>query len=126
MQETSISRVLVKGKCPKCREGNMFKFPISNIRNFANMNEHCPNCGLRFEVEPGFFIGAMYISYGFSVAILIATGIILSFMSITNTMVYVLTTFGISLLFLPFVFRISRILFLHWFGGVKYKGTPNS
>jgi len=28
------------------------------------MNEHCPHCGLRFEREQGYFLGAMYISYG--------------------------------------------------------------
>lgn len=28
------------------------------------MHERCPGCGLKFEREPGYFLGAMYISYG--------------------------------------------------------------
>lgn len=121
MQQKNTSKVLAEGKCPQCHEGNMFKYPLTQIRHFAKMNQLCPNCGLRFEVEPGFFIGAMYISYGFSVAILITIGLILSFSGVTSTFTYVVATFGVSLLLLPIIFRYSRILFLHWFGGVKFK-----
>jgi uncharacterized protein (DUF983 family) len=28
------------------------------------MHERCPECGLKFEREDGYFLGAMYISYG--------------------------------------------------------------
>jgi len=28
------------------------------------MHECCPSCGLKFEREPGYFLGAMYLSYG--------------------------------------------------------------
>ncbi len=28
------------------------------------MHEYCPECGLKFEREQGYFLGAMYISYG--------------------------------------------------------------
>ena len=28
------------------------------------MHERCPSCGLKFEREQGYFLGAMYISYG--------------------------------------------------------------
>ena len=27
------------------------------------MNERCPDCGLKFEREQGYFLGAMYFSY---------------------------------------------------------------
>jgi uncharacterized protein (DUF983 family) len=33
------------------------------------MYDHCPNCNLKFEREQGYFIGAMYINYGATVAI---------------------------------------------------------
>jgi hypothetical protein len=41
------------------------------------MNPRCPNCNLDYEVEPGFFYGALYISYIFSVGIFAAVTIIL-------------------------------------------------
>ena len=31
------------------------------------MRDACPVCGLRFEREPGYFLGAMYVSYGLSI-----------------------------------------------------------
>jgi uncharacterized protein (DUF983 family) len=47
--------------CPKCREGRMFQGSI--IAGFPRMRERCPVCGLKFEREQGYFLGAMYISY---------------------------------------------------------------
>ena len=32
------------------------------------MHEDCPHCGHHFEKEPGFFIGAMYVSYALTLA----------------------------------------------------------
>ena len=28
------------------------------------MHERCPSCGVKFEREPGFFLGSIYINYG--------------------------------------------------------------
>lgn len=41
------------------------------------MNQRCPACGLKFEREPGYFLGAMYFSYAIAtVAIsLLAVGV---------------------------------------------------
>ena len=34
------------------------------------MHERCPVCGLRFEREEGYFLGAMYISYALAVPLM--------------------------------------------------------
>ena len=34
------------------------------------MNDPCPVCGLVFEREPGYFLGAMYFSYALAVFII--------------------------------------------------------
>ncbi|MBU6274968.1 MAG: DUF983 domain-containing protein, partial [Bacteroidetes bacterium] len=39
------------------------------------MHDDCPHCGFHFEIEPGFFWGAMYISYAFSVAVSVIFGV---------------------------------------------------
>lgn len=36
------------------------------------MYERCPVCGLKFEREPGYFLGAMYIGYGLGIGALAA------------------------------------------------------
>jgi len=33
------------------------------------MNERCPNCSVKFEREPGFFLGSIYINYGLTALI---------------------------------------------------------
>jgi uncharacterized protein (DUF983 family) len=47
---------VVRMRCPRCRRGRMFK-------GLLQMNDPCPVCGLIFEREEGYFLGAMYVSY---------------------------------------------------------------
>ena len=49
-------------RCPVCLEGRMF---AGGFR----MNEQCPVCGHRFMREPGYFQGAMYVSYALATAV---------------------------------------------------------
>lgn len=42
--------------CPNCGGGGLFAGPLK-------MHEDCPSCGLRFEREEGFFLGAMVFNY---------------------------------------------------------------
>jgi len=60
-------------RCPRCRIGNIFRYSI--FRGFPGMHERCPTCDLKFDREPGYFLGAMYVSYGLGIGIiaLIAT-----------------------------------------------------
>jgi len=120
MKKKEAYQAILESKCPKCRQGNMFIFPINKITKFTKMRQHCEVCGLRFEVEPGFFFGAMYISYAFTVSIIILTGIILWLFELGNMLLFILSVFTTVIILLPFIFRFSRVLFLHLFGGVKY------
>lgn len=49
-------------KCPSCGEGDMFKKPLK-LSNPIDMYETCTHCGQKFEPEPGFYYGAMFLSY---------------------------------------------------------------
>ena len=119
MPVRSKLRAILEAKCPKCWEGNMFMFPISNFRKFSHMHTHCPHCNLRFEVEPGFFIGAMYVSYAMSLVILFVTSVLIY--TIFNNPEFHFYVIGIPLTvlsLLPIMYRYSRVLFLHLFGGI--------
>lgn len=50
----------VRLRCPRCREGHLFTGPMT-------MNKACPNCGLVFEPEPGFYLGSIYANYAATV-----------------------------------------------------------
>ena len=59
---------IFRQRCPRCRMGKIF--PRSVFLGFPKMHQRCPVCQLRFEREPGYFLGAMYISYGLGVVII--------------------------------------------------------
>jgi uncharacterized protein (DUF983 family) len=52
-------------KCPRCQEGDLFIKPF-DFSKPVNMPEMCPVCHQKYEPEPGFYYGAMFISYIFS------------------------------------------------------------
>ncbi|MEM1319635.1 MAG: DUF983 domain-containing protein [Bacteroidota bacterium] len=62
--------------CPRCRSSKLFKEPFEFSDPLA-MHEQCAVCGQRFEPEPGFYYGAMFISYGLSSILLLVPSLIL-------------------------------------------------
>ncbi|MGA9543437.1 MAG: DUF983 domain-containing protein [Candidatus Sulfotelmatobacter sp.] len=60
-------RDILRQRCPRCRTGSIFRYSI--FRGFPKMHDRCPVCDLKFDREPGYFLGAMYVSYGLGVVI---------------------------------------------------------
>ena len=56
--------------CPRCRAGKIFRGSI--FLRFPKMYERCEVCDLKFEREPGYFLGAMYVSYGLALTTIAA------------------------------------------------------
>ena len=52
----------IRLKCPRCYVGPLYRRPFF-------MNSHCFHCGLKFEREQGYFVGAIYINYAATIAI---------------------------------------------------------
>jgi len=78
------------------------------------MNEKCPNCSSKFEKEPGFFIGAMYVSYGLVVFEGILTYVITRLFTSNPTILISVILSAIVVLSIP-NYRFSRILWIHMF-----------
>lgn len=105
----------------------MFKHPNHDYLHFDQMHEHCPHCGLKYEVEQGFFWGAMYFSYAFAVAVVVIVGGALYLSTGSNTVWhYLAAIFGVMIPLMPLFFRYSRALMLHLFGGVSYDPAQDS
>jgi uncharacterized protein (DUF983 family) len=68
---------ILTGSCPKCQNESMYfdKNPL-HLTKVLKMNEKCSHCGLKYLLEPSFFYGAMYVSYGLNVAVGIAAFIV--------------------------------------------------
>lgn len=122
MKAKNYREALFSGKCPACREGDIFKFPLSRIRKFAAMNPACPVCGAGFEPEPGFYFGSMFITYAFNVAIVVTSGVLLYYFWSLPEWLFLTLVGLLAFGTMPISFRISRTLWLYWFGGLRYRG----
>lgn len=121
MQERTYLAALLKAKCPRCRQGDLFTHPATSLLKFNIMNDTCPCCGVGLQPEPGFYQGAMYVGYGFTVAVIVAVTIVLYyFMGNPSEWVYIGTVIAIMFLLVPLNYRYSRVVYLYLFGGIKY------
>ena len=122
MKEKGVLQAIIQGNCPRCRSGKMFKYSVFNIPKLNKIHAQCTECDLQYEREPGFFYGAMYVSYAFSVGVLLITTLVIyQLFPKAELATYIISVSVISFLTYPVNFRYSRILFLHLFGGVSYR-----
>ena len=120
----SDAAALLALRCPRCHEGKIFSTSAFSF-HFADMPAACPVCGQATEPEPGFYFGAMFVSYAFSVGIFAVTALVLYFLFGDPAIwVYVVTVAGVATLLTPLSVRYSRMLMLYWFGGVHYHPRP--
>ena len=113
---------ILTGSCPKCQNESMYldKNPL-HLAKVLKMNENCSHCGLKYQLEPSFFYGAMYVSYGLNVAVGIAAFIV-SFVFFGTTIEESFLAIVIALIVLfPFVLRLSRNLYINMF--ISYDPT---
>lgn len=107
-------KAALNAKCPKCRTGNMFTGPMYSLGS-QKMNKACPHCGFTFEIEPGYFYVAMFVSYAMNVAEMVAIAIALHVLTGSNSpWLYLGVMLGVAVLLSPFHFRYSRVVLLYW------------
>jgi len=98
-------------RCPRCRFGRIFQYSV--FRGFPKMFERCPICDLKFQREEGYFLGAMYISFGLALMVI----------ALVSSLLWCITGWPITkdtimavLLFLPLAPTISlfsRVLWIY-------------
>ncbi|MEN9599613.1 MAG: hypothetical protein RL596_1932, partial [Bacteroidota bacterium] len=113
-----------QARCPRCREGKIYKRPFTYTFTKKNMDMHteCPVCKQPTEIEVGFYYGTGYVSYAITVAISVATFVAwkvligLSFAIDDNRIFYWLgTNIVVLILMQPIIMRYARVLWLSWF-----------
>ena len=114
---------ILTGSCPKCQNESMYvdKNPL-HLGKVLKMNENCSHCGLKYQIEPSFFYGAMYVSYGLNVAVGVAAFIISHVfigLNLVNSFIAIIGTLVITF---PFVLRWARNIYINMF--VSY--DPNA
>lgn len=73
--------------------------------------------------EPGFYQGAMYVSYGFAMAIIIAVSALLYLAGDPSEWVYISVVVALIVFLAPINYRASRIVYLYMFGGIKFDAS---
>ncbi len=102
---------MLAGKCPRCHQGAVFK-PLFG-RGALSMNRRCAECGLDFEPESGYYLGAIYVSYGIAVLTVLPFAVALIFVAGASLAVTMALTAMVTVLGMVLMFRISRIVWLH-------------
>lgn len=114
---------ILKLKCPHCHEGEFFveRNPYVLTR-IGDTLEKCPVCLRRYEPEPGFFYGAMYVSYGLGVALFITIYVATAVLYPQAEMwLYIALIFAGLLLLGPVLYVLSKIIYANLF--FHYKGV---
>ena len=114
-QTTSPKRgrleAIILQQCPVCLEGKVF-------HSFIGMNKNCPECGIVFERESGYFLNSMFIAYMLGFLILAPLSLGLYIMHVTGRMqvsglLFWIVILGLTAVFWPFIFRYSRVIWMH-------------
>jgi uncharacterized protein (DUF983 family) len=115
---TEIFYSAATNTCPRCHTGKMFMNNNPYSLEAFKMHESCSCCQLKYEREPGFFYGAMYVSYALTSGIFIVWFFLNAFwMDTTPAILLTLVISSIVLLF-PVLFRSARLIWINFF--VRY------
>jgi len=110
---------ILTGSCPRCHEESMYldKNPY-HMGKIFKMHERCSHCDLKYKIEPSFFYGAMYVSYGVGIAFAVAAFVIANLFlgaDLIETFIAIIATLVV---FMPIIMRLSRNIWINMF--VKY------
>jgi uncharacterized protein (DUF983 family) len=107
----STLRAILRQLCPRCRQGTIFDYSI--FRGFPKMSPRCLVCGLKFQREEGYFLGAMYISFGLALVIIALIAVLLWAMTswwITKAVIWAVVIF---LPLAPGISLFARVLWIY-------------
>lgn len=109
---------IIAMKCPRCREGDLFLTHTFSYQKPTEMPDNCPVCGQKYVPEPGFWFGAMFVSYIWTAwACLFFVGGGIWFLGMSVNGAFALLIVVVAILFI-WIFRISRSIWIHIY--VKY------
>jgi uncharacterized protein (DUF983 family) len=117
IKETKIYSIF-RNKCPKCHEGNFFNYSNPyNLGNFFKMDDKCNVCGEKFTREPGFFFGAMFVSYALNVIWFVSAWVATLVLLPADINLFLLASIivGFGLIMAPLTYRLSRLIWINFF-----------
>ena len=102
---------IFRQQCPRCRAGKIFRGSV--FLGFPKMEVCCPVCGLKFEREEGYFLGAMYISYGLALATIAVLAVVLWMITSWGIVKDIVWGIVLFLPLTPMITYFSRVLWIY-------------
>jgi uncharacterized protein (DUF983 family) len=112
----SLASSVMGNRCPRCRHGRLFMFKNPyRFKNGLKMHQNCPICDQDFQIEPGFYIGALWTSFPVVVLMMaIMAGVSIGIFSVPPEW----SIIAISLILIalqPMIIRFGRSVWIHIF-----------
>ncbi|TYP72808.1 DUF983 domain-containing protein [Aquimarina intermedia] len=103
-------------KCPRCHEGDFLESHPYTFSDFNKVKERCENCELKYSIEPSFYYGSMYVSYGVGIALAVVVFATLYLLGLDlqplTIFFSILTTL---VLLMPYIGAISKSIWANLF-----------
>lgn len=118
---------ILTGTCPKCQNEAMYKVKNPyHLTQIFKMHERCSHCNTKYKIEPSFFYGAMYVSYGVGIAFSVAAFII-SFLILDSSLkTSFFAIMGTLVFFMPIIMRVSRNIWINMFISYDAKAVKDN
>ncbi|MCF0050350.1 DUF983 domain-containing protein [Dyadobacter sp. LJ53] len=107
---------VVRFKCPRCHKGDLFvnKNPYS-FKNAMQMPDRCPVCNQDFQIEPGFYIGALWTSFPIVIFIMALLSVLLLIYFKMDLNWFFVAITAILFLLQPIIIRLGRAIWINVF-----------
>ena len=122
LKKTKLYSIL-NFKCPRCHKGEFLECRnVYNLKKAGNLREKCDCCDLKYSREPGFYFGAMFVSYALGVALFVTTWVATAVLYpqysaelLLGIIIALIITLG------PYLYALSKIIWANLF--FHYEGT---
>lgn len=104
------------GACPKCHQESMYveKNPYL-ISETLKINDNCSHCNTKYRMEPSFFYGSMYVSYGVGIAFAVVAFLVSYLLLETSLFMAFIVIVATLIGFMPIIMRVSRNIWINLF-----------
>lgn len=104
-KKKTILELILKGLCPQCHEGKITK-------GFIGMQKVCPHCQYNLNPEPGYYLGAMMVSF-FAIAVLTIPPVIILKLANVDDEILIAYPFIQYLILGPLLTHYAKVIWAH-------------
>ena len=103
-------------KCPRCPEGAFLVSHPYRLREINRVRDTCPKCYLNYKIEPSFYYGSMYVSYGVGVAVAVAVFVLIRIFGLELSIGAIFGTIvGVLVLLMPWIGAVFKSIWASFF-----------